>query len=139
LLDHLLGFPYKDWNAYYAELVQQEQAAARAAREERQRTREPNTRPSREREAYVGTYTNAAYGPCRITLEAGRLVWRWGAFRGILEHYHHDTFTVTQVEPAAVEFPQEPLADFTLGGDGTMAAVRVLDVDFKKMTHDPHP
>jgi hypothetical protein len=56
--------------------------------------RRRDTRPSRPLAAYAGVYDHPAYGPARVMLERDRLVFRWGAFAGALEHHHFDTFHV---------------------------------------------
>jgi CubicO group peptidase (beta-lactamase class C family) len=133
LLDLLLGLPYKDWNAYYGDLVKEEQATAQKAREDRTAARKPDTRPTHERKAYAGTYENAAYGPCRITLEKDALVWHWGRFHASLDHYHFDTFTLGKVEPFALEFPEEPQLFFQLGPDGGVTGLKLLEVEFRRV------
>jgi CubicO group peptidase (beta-lactamase class C family) len=126
LVDVLLGLPYKDWNAYYTELVARRDAAEKARRLELAAHRHPDTNPSRTLQAYTGSYEHPAYGEARVELHDGGLVWRWSNFRCRLEHFHFDTFTVKS------SVLKEPFLVFTLGTDGDVATLTVLEVEFKK-------
>jgi CubicO group peptidase (beta-lactamase class C family) len=129
LVDLLLGLSKKDWNAYVGEQVRKQEAAAQARYRERQASRKSGTKPSRELSAYAGTYEEPAYGTATISLENGSLVWKWSTFADELEHFQDDTFTI-----------QNPLlgnsrVTFTLGPDGAVATMKVLDVmnvEFKR-------
>jgi CubicO group peptidase (beta-lactamase class C family) len=126
LIDHLLGMPYKDWNAHYAAILRRVEEAGRAAEAERLAHRHKGTRPSRELSAYVGSYHDPAYGTCRVTLEAGKLYWHWSSFRSPLEHFHFDTFNA----------PHEHLVNvqvvFTLAADGEVNRLEALGRTFRK-------
>lgn len=112
VFDRYLGSPgeaHRDWSATL--LRQAESArermeeAGRAAEEERV----TGTTPSRELDAYVGTYTHPMYGDAIVTLEDGALVLRRGpTFIGALDHWHYDTFQTDWQQPglgsAAVTF-----------------------------------
>src|SRR5262249_18791001 len=91
LLDHLLNLEKKDWNAFFRE----EHKKAETAREERMKKR-PNrvrgTKPSRELDAYAGTYSEPAYGTVKITCNGDALVLNWSSFQLPLRHFHYDTF-----------------------------------------------
>jgi CubicO group peptidase (beta-lactamase class C family) len=125
LVDLLLGLPYKDWNAYYAEVVSRKEAAEKAHLKDLAARRHPGTKPSHALDAYVGSYEHPAYGPARVVLQDGALVWCWSTFRCPLEHYHFDTFT------ARSDVLKDPLVVFTLGADGAVASLTALDVEFK--------
>src|SRR5262249_31779101 len=121
-----LKLPHKDWNAYYLAAVAEEEAeeATRAKRLRAQR--QPNTRPSAPLDAYAGTYEDVAYGPCRISVEDGKLVWHWSTFHFPLEHFEYDTFLVdNQVIHDA------PFA-FTVADDGTVTTLRALERVFRR-------
>ena len=130
LLDLLLGLPRKDWDRLIGDVMRQgerEEAAKARARRDR---RHHGTRPSREAAAYAGDYEHPAYGTAHVSLERGRLVWRWNNFGGPLEHFHYDTFVL----PDAVL--GEPHVVFTLAEDGAVAAVKVLghmNVEFRRV------
>jgi CubicO group peptidase (beta-lactamase class C family) len=120
LLDLLLDLPRKDWDRLIREVMLQgerEEAEKARARQER---RHHGTRPSREAAAYAGDYEHPAYGTAHVSLDRGRLVWRWNNFAGPLEHFHYDTFVL----PDAVL--GEPHVVFTLGEDGGVASMKVL-------------
>jgi hypothetical protein len=126
LVDHLLGHPYKDWNAYYGEMARQEEEARQAADRAFWARRHPGTHPSRPLAAYPGTYEDPAYGTARVTLEGDRLSLEWSTFRCPLEHFHYDTFTA--VHPHLVRAQ----VVFSLDADGEVAALRALGREFKR-------
>src|SRR5262249_4511958 len=125
IMDQLFALPYSDWNAYYQAQAKGFEDAEKAQRRERRTNRKPDTKPSHPLQAYVGDYADPAYGTAQVRLEKGELVWRWSSFRASLEHYHYDAFIVRE------DVIREPLAEFTLGVDGSVAALRVFDVEFK--------
>jgi CubicO group peptidase (beta-lactamase class C family) len=130
LIDQLLGLPKKDWNAYVGEQVRKQEAAAQARYRERQASRKSGTKPSRELSAYAGTYEEPAYGTATISLENGSLVWKWSTFADELEHFQDDTFTIQNL------LLGNPRVTFTVGPDGDVATIKVLDVlnvEFKKI------
>jgi CubicO group peptidase (beta-lactamase class C family) len=129
LIDLFLGLPKKDWNRHYLGVVEKERAAARARHEKQVREREPNTKPSLAAPAYEGTYEHPAYGKARVTAENGGLVLRWGSFRWPLEHFHHDTFLLSD------DHFGEALVTFALGDGASVASMKVaepLGVEFQK-------
>src|SRR5262249_9233453 len=94
LLDLLLGLPRQDWNALLGGAVRQEEAAVAERERARLAGRHQGTKPSREPAAYAGAYEHPAYGTVRVGVERGALVWRWNDWRGPLDHFHYDTFTL---------------------------------------------
>jgi CubicO group peptidase (beta-lactamase class C family) len=126
LVDHLLDFPYRNWDALYGKVLKEQYDQAVARAKERADKRKPGTKPSLALDAYVGTYEEPAYGSAKIVIEKDRLVWCWSSFRCPLEHWQFDTFT------AMNETLGDPELVFTLGSDGAVATLRVLDVEFKK-------
>jgi CubicO group peptidase (beta-lactamase class C family) len=115
LVDHYLGLAPRDWNAYLIKQVREEDREDERARREFLAGRHQGTRPSRLLSAYVGTYHHDAFGPLRLTLERGRLVFEWTRFSAPLEHFHHDTF-LTQLE-----YLGEIVLTFALDSDGNVA------------------
>lgn len=92
LLDTVLRLPYKDWNTIVHEALIKGEEEKLTELKELMASRKPGTKASIPLEAFAGRYKDAAYGPCRIKLEKGGLVWEWGRFRCPLEHFHFDVF-----------------------------------------------
>jgi hypothetical protein len=86
------GGAARDWSAELLTLYRGLQAAADSARARQESQRVAGTRPTLPLDRYAGTYTDSLYGPATVTLEGGQLVLRRGARRGVLEHWHYDTF-----------------------------------------------
>ncbi|HJT79300.1 MAG TPA: serine hydrolase [Gemmataceae bacterium] len=130
LVDRLLGLAHRDWNAFYQAEVRQEAAEAEARYRAREASRQPDTHPSHDLAAYAGTYEEPAYGTAEVTLEKGGLVWHWSSFTCPLSHFHYDTFT------AESDVLGNPRIVFTLGADGEVATMKVVDalnVEFKRV------
>jgi CubicO group peptidase (beta-lactamase class C family) len=126
LLDLLLGHAYKDWNAYFGDMVREEEADRQAADKAFQARRHKGTKPSRALAAYVGTYEDPAYGTARVTLEDGALFWHWSSFRCPLEHYHFDTFTAVHAHLVRARVV------FALDADGEVGSLRALGREFTR-------
>lgn len=127
LVDRLLGFPRKDWNAFWQELVEAEAAAAESARKDRQAQRQPEAKPSRPLDGYAGRYVSPSHGTIKVRAKDGSLNLEWNSYRATLEHLDHDSFVVVNEELGY------PLAKFRLGeDDSVVAGIRVLGADFTK-------
>ncbi len=94
--DLYLGVPPKDWSA--ETLGEKHRADSVGAAEERARDakRVRGTHPSLPLDGYAGTYADSLYGPARVTMENGHLVFEMAPKQiGDLEHWHFDTFRAT--------------------------------------------
>lgn len=129
LVDHFLRLQRKDWNAILGEQVRNQEAAARAKFEKMLAGRERGTTPSHALSAFAGEYDDAAYGTVMITLENGRLLWKWQSFAAPLEHFQRNTFMLQD------DVLSYPLVEFALGTDGEIATMHVphpMDVTFTR-------
>ncbi|HEV8658540.1 MAG TPA: serine hydrolase [Thermoanaerobaculia bacterium] len=127
LADMLLGKPARDWNGYYLALDAKERASAETKKRERDAKRHLDTKPSRELAAYAGTYTNAAYGPCVVTLEGDHLALQYGRLKLPLTHYHFDTFSAVDEE----EDIDEQIV-FSLDADGDVKKLTLFGEEFSR-------
>lgn len=128
LIDLLLGLPTRDWNAYLLEQAQKGEAEGKTREKEREEKRRQGTQPSRELAAYAGGYEEPAYGTASISVENGALVLQWSSFHSRLEHFHLDTFMAKDENPL-----EKQQVVFTLGGDGEVAKMSFLGVEFQKV------
>jgi CubicO group peptidase (beta-lactamase class C family) len=132
LLNHLLDFPQRDWNALFTGLAEKGEAEQQAKETEREEKRHKETHPSRELTAYTGAYEEPAYGTASVSLENGALALQWINFHFPLEHFHFDTFLAKSERPRFTE----PVV-FTLDASGDVALLKVLNVEFKKVKPEP--
>ena len=129
LTDYLLGLaPNRDWDAYMIAQAKKQEDEAKAKKQERQAKHHKDTRPSRELSAYAGDYQDPAYGVVKITAENGGLFLAWSNFKCRLEHFHFDTFRITDKNPL-----EDTQVVFRLGPDGEVEALEALEVTFQRM------
>jgi CubicO group peptidase (beta-lactamase class C family) len=126
LIDHILGVPYKDWNTYYRDMQAQDEAAEKARMKQALAGRKLGTKPSLPLEAYAGKYVNAAYGPCEIFLENGRLHWKWANWRCEFEHFQDDIFL------AKGEGLLDSPVEFQLSQERKVTSVRIIEQIFER-------
>jgi CubicO group peptidase (beta-lactamase class C family) len=126
LVDHFLGLPYKDWNAFYLDIDRRLDEAGKEDRKHFWDKRRKDTKPSLPLAAYTGTYVEPAYGKARLTLEDGKLVWHWSTFHWPLKHYELDKFVASGDGLFDV-------FEFRLGHDGSISRVRALGQEFRRV------
>jgi CubicO group peptidase (beta-lactamase class C family) len=132
LLDQMLGLEKKDWNAHYQAGAKKLEDEGEAATRERDRKRQPDTKPSRDLAAYAGTYADAAYGEAKVALRDGALFLEWGRSKIKLEHFHFDTFVARQGVPEGRDALDNQTAAFVLRPDGEVGTLRLLGQEFKR-------
>jgi CubicO group peptidase (beta-lactamase class C family) len=136
LLDHLLGLPKEDWNAFYRQQEEKQETEYNDRLKKRADDRKHDTKPSRELSAYAGGYEEPAYGRAEVKVDGDALALTWGRLTFRLEHHHYDTFTGTVVAPARdkVSYARSQFdVLFRLGSDGEVEGVRVLDQEFRRV------
>ncbi|HKB79891.1 MAG TPA: serine hydrolase [Thermoanaerobaculia bacterium] len=126
ILDQILGAPRFDWNARLLDLDQRGDRMEAEAKAKRDATRHAETRPSRELEAYTGTYSDAAYGAATVSLESGALVLHWNRLNVPLTHFQYDTFEMIVPEEGLDE-----LVQFQLGTDGNVQTMTLFGQAFE--------
>ena len=127
IMDQLLGGPTRDWNQLFLDLDRKGDEAALAAKKARDAKRHLNTAPSRELQAYAGTYTDPAYGTATVTADAKGLTLHYYRLTIPLTNFNYDTF--------AAELPEEDideLVQFQLGTDGEVKSMILFGETFAK-------
>lgn len=129
LLDMMLGLPAKDWNAHYTKAYQTLASANQRQRAAREKSRVPDTRPTKPLPAYVGTYENPAYGLVTIAQENDQLQLKWGIYRCRMDHFHYDTFTAHRLD-VKPRPGTEQVVVFNLDADGTVNQLKMFGQEF---------
>lgn len=127
ILDDILNAPARDWNQLFLDIDKRSDEKDAAEKAKRDATRHPDTKPSRELQAYAGTYVNAGYGAATVALENGALVLHWNRINVPLAHFQFDTFSAND--------PAEDLDEqvqFQLGTDGNVRTMTLFGEDFLK-------
>lgn len=87
----------KDWNKTMLEAWQKREEGFDKEDKRREDVRVKNTKPSLPLEKYCGTYEDIMYGKAEVSLKEGKLFMQFvptPSFKGILNHYHFDTFFI---------------------------------------------
>ncbi|KAG0014841.1 hypothetical protein BGZ82_001625 [Podila clonocystis] len=120
--DQILGLPKStDWLNVNALLATKNMWGAKEAGEKGSFPEKvPNKPPTHELSGYVGEYFHPGHGTTTVSLKEGHLHISLGAFKGVLTHYHYDSFT-TVFEHTAVRLGE--LITFSIGMDGSVSGV----------------
>lgn len=95
VLDRLLGMEPVDRSAAFRAVAQRAAAMATSGPQ-----RIEDAPPSREPDAYAGSYESGPLGRATVRAEDDGLVFELGSLTGSLEHWHHDTFRVPWADRA---------------------------------------
>jgi len=127
IMDRMLGVTPRDWNQLFLDLDKKGDAEALAKKKESDAKRKLNTKPSRELQAYAGTYTDPAYGTATVTAEANGLTVHYYRLNIPLTHWNFDTFSAVLPEEDIDE-----LVQFQLGTDGEVKTMNLFGEPFAK-------
>ncbi|MGH9898304.1 MAG: serine hydrolase [Pyrinomonadaceae bacterium] len=105
IFDAYLGAPPRDWSAEMHTHVTTFFEKIEAERKRLDAQRVQGTSPSLTLEKYVGTFRSDLFGDLNITLEANKLVLRFGKpqWQSDLEHWQYDTFKAHWDDPLVRE------------------------------------
>jgi CubicO group peptidase (beta-lactamase class C family) len=129
VFDLLLGLPEHDWVGEYSASLARSEEKAEKAKAEKAAKRHKRTKPSRDLTAYAGEYADPAYGTATVTADGDTLRLSWSTLDVPLTHWHYDTFTTAKADP----FFEDVEVQFTLGPDGDVASLAMMDVTFARV------
>ncbi len=119
----------RDWSAELLDLYAPIEEAGRRAREARLARRVEGTSPSRELDAYTGTYTDRLYGTIEVTGGPAGLRAEYGpGLAGELEHWNHDTFLLR----FDARWRGESFVTFRLGTSGAVEGLELGQSTFRR-------
>lgn len=121
IADELLGLrKTHDWLNNAAAVTEKRFAIEEKWRKGDFPERIPNKPPTHELSAYAGEYNHPGYGTIAVRLEGSKLHIALPALKGVLTHYHYDSFT-TVLEHTSVKVAE--LVTFSTGNDGKVLGV----------------
>jgi CubicO group peptidase (beta-lactamase class C family) len=132
LADHLLGADPRDWNALFKDLDSKRRADEKKKDDERNAKRKPNTKASLPLSGYTGTFEEAAHGTVQIIPDGERLRFQYGVLTVPMEHYHFDTFVLTNLPERFRTMFGDRLVAFRLDAAGGVEGFTFLGQDFRK-------
>ena len=123
IYDRLLGLTPSNWNARFLDRRGRMRAMFTAQRAQEQTSRVPNTTPSHPMDAYVGTYTNPAYGDMVVSRDPDGLRLTFGAYEFPLPHFHYDVFRFAPPAGNPVHNRFRWLVTFNTAADGSVGSI----------------
>lgn len=124
IVDRFLGLEDRPHDVRVRQNHLRAMARAQATRDSIHAARVPGTSPSLPLAGYTGRFEDALYGEAEIRLDGDQLVlrfWDDETQELTLEHWHHDTFRGTWLNPAQ----REKFVWFSRGEDGEIASLHV--------------
>ena len=112
LADRAIGLEPKDWNAILLAAAKKETDAKAAEWDAIVKARKANVPPSVALRDFAGRYFEPAYGDAEVTVEKGKLFWKWSSFAVELEHWEGDVFR------CASGFLEDRFVGFRVGKNG---------------------
>ncbi len=112
-IDAILETSKRDWVAEFLAIT----AKTKQTEDEKQAKlladRAKDSKPSLGLDQYAGTYTSDMYGDMSVSLDDGKLTYKFGnTFIGELEHWHYDSFKMHNrdkwVRPRDISFALDP-------------------------------
>lgn len=97
IVDLFTGVEPKDYNKIMLEKWDERLQKYEDELKRREEVRVKNTSPSLPLEKYCGKYEDKMYGEAEVSLKDGKLFLQFiptPTFRGVLNHYHYDTFFI---------------------------------------------
>jgi CubicO group peptidase (beta-lactamase class C family) len=135
IADSILDLPKKNWPARVFLLESVGKLARPLADLASTKKQRPGTQPSRELDAYTGTYADMAYGAATVSLEDGSLRIKLDNFQLQLTHFHFNTFKGKWNDPLIEE---EDDVQFQLDSNGDVQEMKVARLaDFRRIKPKP--
>ncbi len=97
IIDLFTGIEPKDYNKIMLDKWKERLQKFEDELKRREEVRVKNTSPSLPLEKYCGKYEDKMYGEAEVSLKDGKLFLQFiptPTFRGVLNHYHYDTFFI---------------------------------------------
>lgn len=133
ILDMYLTGESRDWATFYLNYYKNDLEKKEKEFEEKDKTRNKNSKPSLELKEYTGTYGGKMYGNATIELKNNKLELQFiptPLFIGTLEHWQYNTFSIKMNN-----FPGLPtgFVNFIINKDGK---IEEMDVDIPNPDFD---
>jgi hypothetical protein len=124
----------RDWSADFLKLYGGIQREDNEGRAKKDALRVTGTSPSLPLARFAGDYSEPLHGDVKVSQDGRALRLQYGgAFDGMLEHWHYNTFRATW--KAAWRAPQ--LVTFVLDEDGKPAAIELMGARFTRKSDQP--
>lgn len=89
--------------------------------------RVPNKPPAHDLDEYAGEYSHPGFGTVAVRLEEDELHVSYEAFKGVLTHYHFESFTTVLRHVPVLSMGE--LLTFQTGADGRVSGLSIESMD----------
>jgi len=137
VIDEFLGVEGKDYSSIYLQGYKMSLEEEKKEREEAEKNRDKDSKPSLQLEKYAGTYGGELYGNAVVSVEDGKLKVQFlpaPDFYSFLNHWQYDTFTIR-----FEKFPSLPqgTVNFVIDAKGEVTEMKIdvpnPDFDFTEL------
>lgn len=130
IADLLLGSPQRDWIGPGSKTDAKNLQARTTALAKWESERKKDTKPSHALEAFAGTYHAPAYGEAGVTVENGKLVLRYSSYTLKLEHFHLDSFRITDFPLQLRPLWEKEVITFRSNAKGDISGMQFVGQEF---------
>jgi CubicO group peptidase (beta-lactamase class C family) len=132
LVDLLIGAPARDWIGPGIKTDRKNQQTRTDALVKLERERKKGTKPTHALDSYAASYTAPAYGEAKVTFENGSLVLKYGSYTLKLEHYHLDSFRISDIPLQLRSLWEKEIIIFRLDAKGDVSGMKFLGQPFDR-------
>lgn len=119
----------RDLKVLYEGLSEKQKASQATSEATFAAERVNNTKPNLPLEAYTGIYKHPLFGEVEVYKKGKEFRLNYGRVQGKLDHYHFNTFRLSEDKP---ERSYQPLVHFNFGPSGKPVSIEIYSRNFKK-------
>lgn len=136
IADRMLGLKYFDWNADVLKALAKAREKGREAEKNASSNQVKDTKPSHGLDAYLGIYSNDAYGKFEVVRKGDSLFAKLKRQQWWLSHYHYDLFRPFDTNPGIDTSDKSPVRfQFHTGLKGDIESASLYE--FEPALPDP--
>jgi len=123
--DRLLGLSGIDWRERGREMTRRVVKLRDERKQQLEKDRKPDTKPTHELKEVAGRYDNVAYGKLSVEAKGEGLRLRFAGCTVAARHYHYNTFVIVDSDDLPAAMLEDRLVTFEVGKKGAIGRVKV--------------
>jgi CubicO group peptidase (beta-lactamase class C family) len=125
ILDRVLGKGGIDWREKGREQTRLAVKAREQRKQQLEKDRKSDTKPTHALEEFAGRYEHPAYGRLEVEVQGKELTLRFGGCVVAAKHYHYDRFVIVTSDERPAAMLEDRLVTFEVGKKGAIERVKV--------------